>query len=130
MSKIGTNASTDNAGNYIKLKGTYQNGDNIEVTFAHLKNDSMKFAVDDTVNAGDIIAEVGNTGRTGNKEKGIGMWFEGKDWGNHLHLSIKINGKAVNPLKWKQPVFNESTQNKKQNKQSLEDLFGTIWENF
>ncbi len=45
-------------GNYIVIR----HGDGLYSLYAHLKKGSLRVADGDTVKAGDIIAEVGNTG--------------------------------------------------------------------
>ena len=66
--------------------GTYGNlvivshGNGIETYYAHCSK--ILVSVGQTVSAGDTIALVGSTGNS---------------TGNHLHLEIRINGKAVNP---------------------------------
>ena len=122
----GNDAYNDKAGIWTRLEGTYENGDKVEVLFAHLQNGSQNFSVGDTVNTGDVIAKVGNTGRTGNSEKGIGMYYDGKDYGYHVHLSIKVNGKPVNPTTWKPPVQTKKIQKQKvmdNQKTDLKDIF-------
>lgn len=68
---------TGSAGNYIRVRGN----DGIETVYMHLNNRLVKYG--DTVNAGDIIAQSGNTGNT---------------TGAHLHFGIFQNGVAVDPL--------------------------------
>ena len=69
--------------------GTYGNlvivshGNGIETYYAHCSKILVK--VGQSVSAGDTIALVGSTGNS---------------TGNHLHLEIRINGKAVNPQKY------------------------------
>ena len=120
----------DNLGVSMKLEGTYPNGDKIQVILGHMQEDSMNFDVKDTVNAGDIVGKVGNTGRTGNEAKGVGMWYEGKDYGYHLHLGIKINGKPVNPEKWTPPVTTKAPTPTKQDTEQLEKKPKENWFDF
>lgn len=56
--------------------------------FAHLSAFNVK--VGDTVNAGDIIGQIGDTGRSA---------------GPHLHFEINIGDIPVNPLTWLEEVF-------------------------
>ena len=69
--------------------GTYGNlvivshGNGIETYYAHCSK--ILVSVGQTVSAGDTIALVGSTGNS---------------TGNHLHLEVRINGKAVNPQKY------------------------------
>ncbi len=55
-------------------------GNGIETWYAHCSELLVKEG--DVVNQGELIARVGNTGRS---------------TGNHLHFEIRIDGKAVNP---------------------------------
>ena len=71
-------------GNYVKLEAD-RNGKKVEYLFGHLQDKSIKVKQGQQVKAGDIIANVGNTGRSS---------------GPHLHLRIKVNGKSVDPQKF------------------------------
>lgn len=68
---------TEDAGNYIKILHSA----NFETIYLHL--DKIYFTVDQKVNAGDIIALSGNTG---------------KSTAPHLHFAVKENGSFVNPI--------------------------------
>jgi len=68
-------------------RGTYgkviiiSHGYGYETVYAH--NNQLYVSVGDTVEKGDVISAVGNTGNS---------------TGPHLHFEIRLNGKAVNPL--------------------------------
>ena len=66
-------------GKMVKIK--HENG--IETWYAHCSK--LCANVGEKVEAGEVIAEVGSTGNS---------------TGPHLHLEIRINGKAVNPQKY------------------------------
>jgi murein DD-endopeptidase MepM/ murein hydrolase activator NlpD len=63
-------------GNYVVIS----HGNGVETAYGHCSELYVK--VGQTVSQGDVIAAVGNTGRS---------------YGNHLHLEIRINGVAQNP---------------------------------
>ena len=66
-------------GSYGKLiKVSHGNG--VETWYAHCSE--LYGTVGQQVNAGDVIAAVGSTGNS---------------TGNHLHLEVRLNGKALNP---------------------------------
>lgn len=73
----------------VTLSGKDANGDNVEMLFAHLQPGSVKVKKGQTVNPGDVLAGVGNTGRV-----------RGKNGGYHLHFEVKVNGKNVDPEKY------------------------------
>jgi murein DD-endopeptidase MepM/ murein hydrolase activator NlpD len=60
---------------------------------AYFHQSEIDVKVGDTVNTGDVIGKVGNTGRVDNSDA-----FEGA--GSHLHWEIWVNGVQVNPLEW------------------------------
>lgn len=63
-------------GNLVKI----DHGDGFESWYAHCSK--LVAEVGDTVKAGEVIANVGSTGRS---------------TGNHLHFEIRIDGAAINP---------------------------------
>lgn len=63
-------------GNYVVIS----HGNGIETAYGHCSELYVK--VGQKVSQGDVIAAVGNTGRS---------------YGNHLHLEIRLNGVAQNP---------------------------------
>lgn len=71
----------DSYGYYVLIDhGLDENGNHISTLYAHM---SVKFAVaGKTVNQGDIIGQVGNTGYS---------------FGSHLHFEYRINGTRVDP---------------------------------
>jgi murein DD-endopeptidase MepM/ murein hydrolase activator NlpD len=60
---------------------TIQNDDGTEVIYAHSRRLLVKAG--DKVKAGQVIAEVGNTGAS---------------YGTHLHLEVHVSGKPVDPI--------------------------------
>ena len=68
------------AGKFVKVAATLESGDIHEYTFAHLS--SVDVAKGDTVSSADVVAKSGNTGHS---------------TGPHLHISLKVNGKTVDP---------------------------------
>ncbi|SEI87103.1 Peptidase family M23 [Alkalibacterium gilvum] len=70
-------------------KGTYGNavvidhGSNVQTLYGH--NSSLTVQAGETVTAGQMIARVGNTGRS---------------TGPHLHFEVRHNGQYTNPLHW------------------------------
>jgi murein DD-endopeptidase MepM/ murein hydrolase activator NlpD len=69
--------------------GTYGNwilvdhGDGISTGYAHIRDDTTLVATGDAVTAGQVIAGVGSTGAS---------------TGCHLHLEVRVDGAAVDPL--------------------------------
>ena len=75
----GTITFADWSGTYGKLiKISHGNG--VETFYAHCSE--LYGTVGQQVNAGDVIAAVGSTGNS---------------TGNHLHLEVRLNGRALNP---------------------------------
>ncbi len=83
VSKVRTGSKT--AGNYVILTGVNADGEKIEAQISHMQDNSITIKEGDTVNAGDIIGNVGNTGHS---------------TGAHMDLKIKVDGKYVDPEKW------------------------------
>ncbi len=82
-------ATADGVVTHASMMGTYGNlviishGNGIETYYAHCSK--ILVSVGQQVSSGENIALVGSTGNS---------------TGNHLHLEIRINGKAVNPQKY------------------------------
>ncbi len=77
----------DGYGNYLDIEGT-RNGKKVEYRFAHLQEGGINVKEGDKINIGDVIAKSGGTKGT----KGAG-----RSSGAHLHLEVKVDGKAVDP---------------------------------
>ncbi|MGE5561003.1 MAG: peptidoglycan DD-metalloendopeptidase family protein [Chloroflexota bacterium] len=69
-----------NLGRYVLID---HGGGHIKTTYAHMS--SIAVAIGDTVEKGQLIGRVGNTGRS---------------TGPHLHFEVRVDGKAVNPLNY------------------------------
>ena len=72
-------------GNAVTLTGTTADKQHMEVTIMHLKNHDGP-PTGTTVQPGDLIGYVGNTGITST--------------GPHMHIQIEVDGKRVNPEKY------------------------------
>jgi hypothetical protein len=97
---------SESAGNMVKLEGTMPDGRNIKVRALHLQNlDGPEKGA--TVNSGDLIGYVGNTGSTSH--------------GNHAHIDVTIDGKRVNPDEFLKEIVERKTE---PSVPSLDDLFG------
>ncbi len=95
-------------GNAVFLDGKLPNGDKIELRMFHLKEDSITVKSGDIVDAGSVIAEVGNTGRV-----------RGKNGGYHLHLEVLVNNEYQDPEKFLLPkVAKKKSIQKKQDEQA------------
>jgi murein DD-endopeptidase MepM/ murein hydrolase activator NlpD len=70
------------AGYFVVL----DHGRGIHTIYAHLAKESISIKTGDAVFAGQIIANVGNSGRV-----------RGKNGGYHLHFELRQNGKAIDP---------------------------------
>jgi murein DD-endopeptidase MepM/ murein hydrolase activator NlpD len=70
-------------GNMVLLKHDY----NVKTRYAHLSK--IDVSVGQSVDRGDIIGRVGNTGHVRRRR--------GRD-GSHLHFEVYVAGKRVNPL--------------------------------
>ncbi len=62
-------------------------GELVTSHYAHMQYGSLRVKAGDTVEVGDIVGLVGNTGRS---------------YGAHLHFEIIINGSTTDPLPWMQ----------------------------
>lgn len=60
-------------------------GQRVSTLYAHMVYGSRLVSVGDTVQAGQLIGLVGNTGRS---------------YGAHLHFEVKVNGGLVEPIAW------------------------------
>lgn len=76
VSKVGYEAN--GAGNYVYINI----GNNVEMAYFHLKDNSIKVKKGEKVKQGQIIGTMGSTGRS---------------TGAHLHWGIKNNGKWIDP---------------------------------
>ncbi|MDD3030212.1 MAG: M23 family metallopeptidase [Alphaproteobacteria bacterium] len=72
-------------GRYVRLR--HPNG--IETIYGHMSRFNKNIHVGSRLKQGDVIAYVGNSGRS---------------TGPHLHFEVHVNGRAVNPLTVKRPV--------------------------
>lgn len=66
-------------GNWILI----EHGDGVSTGYAHIRDDTTLVTTGDTVTAGQVIAKVGNTGAS---------------TGCHLHLEVRVDGNAIDPL--------------------------------
>lgn len=84
----------DGYGNYVDIGGELTDKDGkkhtIGMRFAHMGNGTVAVTKGQTLNFGDIIGKVGNTGNS-----------RGKNGGYHLHLETTIDGKRVDPTTFK-----------------------------
>ncbi len=65
-------------GNYVKIN----HGNGIETLYAHMLDNSLAVSAGDTVQKGQVVGQVGNTGYS---------------FGAHLHFEVRINGVKVDP---------------------------------
>lgn len=79
-----SNNGSGSFGSYVILEHTID-GDKVESTYAHMLDGSSPLVKGQKVVVGDLVGEVGNTGSS---------------TGAHLHLEIRVNDVAVDPLKW------------------------------
>lgn len=75
-------------GNYIEVEHVIE-GQHVTSLYAHLDPSTIKVEEGDTVQVGDELAGVGNTGIS---------------TGPHLHLEIHVNGEYVDPITFLQKV--------------------------
>lgn len=62
-------------------------GQQVQMTYAHMTYGTQKVQAGDTVQAGQILGQVGMTGAA---------------TANHLHLEVRVNGTPVDPYGWLQ----------------------------
>lgn len=60
-------------------------GKRVSTLYAHMTNGTRGVSAGQTVQAGQFIGKVGNTGRS---------------YGAHLHFEVKVNGSLVEPIGW------------------------------
>lgn len=82
-------------GNVVYLE-TQRNGHTIEYRIAHMKDGSFRVKKGDTVNAGSVIGQVGNTGRSK---------------GAHVHFEIRVDGTPVDPATFLSKYGSVSSRN-------------------
>lgn len=80
---IGAEDTSKNAaGTYIKIQHTID-GQTVVSTYAHLQYNSIPLVVGEKVRVGYIVGKVGNTGLS---------------TGAHLHLTINLDGRNIDPM--------------------------------
>lgn len=62
-------------------------GELITSHYSHMQYGSLQVTAGQTVEVGDIVGKVGNTGRS---------------YGAHMHFELIVNGSTINPLPWLQ----------------------------
>ena len=107
VEEVKTNDPWKGYGNYVVLSKEH-NGHKIKLKFAHLQNDSINVKKGQEVNIGDVIGKVGNTGYTGNSRQGFGNWYEGKDYGNHLHIEAIYDKDKIDPADLMQKIDDDT----------------------
>ena len=89
----------DANGNYIASYRSYgeyiiiNHHDGTMTLYGHLKPGSRLVSEGDTVQQGQVIATVGNTGNCQPRPSASNPYN-----GTHLHFEVRINGKCVNPI--------------------------------
>jgi len=89
----------DSNGNYIASYRSYgeyiiiNHHDGTMTLYAHLKPGSRTVSEGQTVQQGQVIATVGNTGNCMPRPTASSPYN-----GTHLHFEVRINGKCVNPI--------------------------------
>lgn len=96
-------------GNAVFLEGKLPNGDNIEVRMFHLQEDSITVKSGDIVDAGSVIAKVGNTGHV-----------RGKNGGYHLHLEVLVNDQHVDPEKYLMPGAPNNKKSRRRGRRKIQ----------
>jgi murein DD-endopeptidase MepM/ murein hydrolase activator NlpD len=81
-------------GNYIEIKTTKSNGDELTILYAHLNSSSLK--KDDVIKQGDLIALSGRTGNAFNVKY------------PHVHLEVRENGIIKDPENYISTKFNSA----------------------
>jgi murein DD-endopeptidase MepM/ murein hydrolase activator NlpD len=71
-------------GNYAVISSTI-NGHSVQITYGHMTTASSPLVLGQTVQVGDFIGLVGETGEA---------------TGPHLHLGLVLDGKLVDPIPW------------------------------
>lgn len=83
----------------VRLEGELSDGKKIEINILHIDIEGVKVEEGQEMNPGDVIVLVGNTGNT-SEGKRITPWRADKKTGYHMHLQIKVGGKAIDPEKF------------------------------
>lgn len=95
----GSIANYDANGNYIASYSSYgeyiviNHHDGTMTLYAHLKPGSRTVSVGQSVQQGQIIGTIGNTGNCSPRPSASNPYN-----GTHLHFEVRINGRCVNPL--------------------------------
>lgn len=71
------------AGNFVVLRAEAPDGREVRIVMAHLRQESVRVQVGETVRAGEPLGEVGNSGNTTEP---------------HLHLGVTVGGTPGEPL--------------------------------
>lgn len=81
--------ATESGGNYgvTVYVDHVVDGKVITSHYSHMQYGSLRVAAGDKVKVGDIVGQVGNTGRS---------------YGAHLHFELIVNGSTIDPLPWLQ----------------------------
>lgn len=80
---------TDWCGFGLKLQHRVDN-QTVTSHYCHMQANSHSYRIGDSVKIGDLAGRVGNTGLS---------------FGNHLHLALRLNGEAIDPM----PYFSEKS---------------------